>query len=189
MKYYGLWYCSDFFGARSAHAISEYPETLMKLHENAVANKKTQWHNFKENVSDIRVEPIECYTYIKELQKIISYHDSHKTDGHAFYAFNPLCGENFEMNFYEDIDMKIIDSGGDLLDSNDYEFDKGEILIYLSKSCKDLWEECNDQYKKAGDLSSNFSMDSKLPIFFYTTWLSDLQVEPDTYYEEGIMNA
>ena len=136
MKYYGLWYYFDCFGARSAHAISEYPETLMIFLKNAVANKKSQWHNFGENVSDIRVEPIECYTYVKERRTIIPYHDSHKTDDHAFYACNSLCNDDFDMNFYEDVDMKITDSGGDLLDSNDYELDKGEILIYVSKNDK-----------------------------------------------------
>jgi hypothetical protein len=189
MKYYGLWYHSHFFGARSAHAISENPETLLPLHEENIKDPDSQWHNLKENVSEIKVEPVECYTYNSVLQRIEPYNDSHKTDGHAFYAFNALGNDSFGLSFYDDINITIIDSDGQLLDNDDYDdMNKGEILIYLSRSCKDLWETCSDRYQKADD-QDNFVTDANLPKFFYTDWPSTSPVEANVYYEEGIMNA
>jgi hypothetical protein len=193
MKYYGLWYYSGSFGARSAHAISEHPETLLPMHEENIKDPDLQWHNFKENVSEIKVESIDCYTYNVETKSIEPYNDSHKTDGHDFYSFNTLSSSiypnSFGLSFYDDVVIKITDSDGQILDNDDYDdLNKGEILIYLSRSCKDLWETCSDRYQKADD-QDNFVTDANLPKFFYTDWPSTSPVEANVYYEEGIMNA
>ena len=189
VKYNALWYYSDFYGVRSAHAISEHPETLLSLHEEKIQNPDSCWHNYSYSVSEIKVEPIECYTYNELLQKIEPYNDSDKKENHDFYAFNTLFRyDNFGISFYDDIDMKIVDSDGELLDSDDYDMDKGEILIYLSKKCRDLWEKCSELYNKSED-KENFVKNPDLPEIFYTNWPSDLPVETDVYYEEGIMKA
>jgi len=106
-----------------------------------------------------------------------------------FYAFNTLCNDRFGLSFYDDIVMKVADTGGNFLDNDDFDdFDKGEILIYLSKECHKLWQECSDQYRDAED-RDNFIMDPHLPTFFYTDWPSHSPVETNVCYEEGIMNA
>ena len=190
-KYNALWYYFDMNGDRTAHAISEHPETLLSLHEEKIKNPDSCWHNYGQSVSEIKVEPIECYTYNEFLQKIEPYHDSHKTEGHDFYAFNSICcSERFGISFYNDVIMKIEVSDGEPFDSDDedYDFNKGEILIYLSKNCKDIWQKCSDLYKNSED-KEKFITDPNLLEIFYTDWPSDLHIETDVYYEEGIMNA
>ena len=194
MKYYGLWYDSGVFGARSAHAISEDPKTLLPLHLENIKNPDSQWHNFKENVSEVNVAPVECYTYNAETKRIEPYNDSHKTYGHDFYAFNTLSSSIYPnsfgfLSFYDDVVIQMVDSDGQNLDNDDYDdFNKGEILIYLSIECHFLWKECSDRYRKSDD-KEIFIMDPNLPKFFYTDWPSHSLVEEDFYYEEGIMNA
>ena len=189
MKYYGLWYDSGVFGARSAHAISEDPKTLIPLHLENIKNPDSDWHNFKENVSEVNVAPVECYTYNAETKKIEPYNDSHWADDHEFYAFNTLDNDRFGQSFYDDVVIQMVDSDGGLMDNDDYDnFNKGEILIYLSMECHFLWKECSDRYQESDD-KEHFIMDPNLPKFFYTDWPSHLFVEPDFYYREGIMNA
>lgn len=187
MKYYGLWYYCDSFGARTAHAISENPESLLPLHLESIKNPDSPWYHFAHNVSEVKVEPVECYTYNVETKTIEPYNDSHKAEEHDFYAFNTLLNDRFGCSFYDEIDMKLVDSDGEPMDTDDYDdFNKGEILVYLSKKNHGLWRECSDNYR-----TSDVTMDTdpQLPMFFYTDWPSDSPVEVDVYYEEGIMNA
>lgn len=187
MKYYALWHHYYFHGARGAFAISEHPETLLPLHIRTANNPESELYNFRDNISEIKVEPIECYIYNNETKTLEPYDDSHIADNHHFYAFNSLGSEIFGRSFYDDIVLKLSDSDNEIIESGDYDdWDKGEILIYLSKSCRDLWQECSDQYQKSGD---NFVMDPDLPEFFYTCWPSHLPIETDIYYEDGVMNA
>jgi hypothetical protein len=188
-KLYAVWHHCHLLGTRGACAISENPETLMPLHLENTKNPQSLWHNYKHNVSEVKAEPIECYTYNAETKSIEQYNDNHKAEDHDFYAFNPLCNEDMGLTFYDDIALKIADSDGNILDNDDFDdFDKGEVLIYLSKGCHKLWRECSSQYREAKD-KDDFIMDPNLPSFFYTDWTSDLPVEQNVYYEEGIMNA
>jgi hypothetical protein len=192
MKYYALWYYSYCDGARGAFAISEHPEMLIQLHEENIKNPESQWYNYDEKLYEMKVEPIECYTYNRETEKIEPYYDKHKTDGYDFYTFNTLCiNRHFGFSFYDDIVMKVADTGGNFLDNYDFDdWNKGEILIYLSKSCHKLWQECSDLYQKS-EYKEKFNEypDSDLPTFFYTDWPSHSPVEPNVYYEDGVMNA
>jgi len=220
MKYYAIWHHCHLMGTRGAVAISENPETLIPLHLENTENPQSLWHNYKHRVSEVKVEPIECYTYNVETKSIEPYNDSHYAEDHAFYAFNSTCNDNIGISFYDDIVLKIADSSsadnsrrelskddlgfplqaslatgnspdGNILDNDDFDdFDKGEVLIYLSKSCHSLWRECSIKYRESCcDDKDDFIMNPDLPIFFYLDWTSDLPVEPNVYYEEGIMNA
>ena len=191
MTYYALWYYSYCDGARGAFAISEHPEMLIKMHEENCKNPESQWYNYDENLYEMKVEPIECYTYNRETEKIEPYNDGKNQEGYDFYAFHTLCNTSFGLSFYDDIVMKVADTGGNFLDKDDFDdFDKGEILIYLSKSCHKLWQECSDLYQKYKNKEKfNENMDSYLPTFFNTDWPSHSPVERNVYYEDGIMNA
>lgn len=189
-KYFALWHYSDSFGTRSAAAISEKPETLMKLHQDNIKNPNSYWHSYKNNISEIKVEPIECYTYNSVIKMIEPYIESYIAKDHAFYAVNSSsCTDNiFGLPFYDNVTIKITDSGGEVLDSNDYDLNKGEILVYMSKTVYDEWLYYHILYEKSDD-QDNFIMNPEVPTFFYTEWTSDLPVEPDVYYEENIINA
>ena len=199
-KFYALWYHMGLFGARSAYAISEKPETLIKLHEDNIINPKS-WYDFEHVITEIKVDPIECYTYNSITKMIEPYNDNHIADNHAFYAVNTLSTTDsniFGLTFYDDIIIKMTDSDGNIIGNDDYDkyddFEKGEILIYLSKTVYEKWMYYHELYKKADeDKKSNdedkFIMDLDVPKFFYTDWTSHDPVEPHIYYEEGIMNA
>ena len=191
MKYYALWYYSYCDGARGAFAISEHPEMLIQLHKENSKNPESQWYNYDEKLYEMKVEPIECYTYNAETEKIEPYNDGKNQEGYDFYAFNTLCNDSFRLTFYDDIVMKVADTGGNFLDNDDFEdLDKGEILIYLSKGWHKLWQECSDLYQKCEHKEKFIEYpDSDLPTFFYTDWPSYSPVEPNVYYEEGVMNA
>jgi hypothetical protein len=207
-KYFALWHYCESFGTRGAAAISENPDSLMKLHQDNIKNPNSRWygnkvkvnekvepiecytHNSVDNISEIKVEPIECYAYNSDIKMIEPYNDSHIADDHAFYAVNSSsCFDNiFGLPFYDNVTIKITDSGGEVLDSNDYDLDKGEFLVYMSKTVYDEWMYYHILYEKSDD-QDNFMMDPEIPSFFYTEWTSHLSIEPDVYYEDGIMNA
>ena len=73
MKYYALWYYSYCDGARVAFGISEHPETLVQLHKNNIKNPESKWFHYDERVNEMKIEPIECYTYHSETEKIEPY--------------------------------------------------------------------------------------------------------------------
>ena len=164
-KYYALWHDRG-DDCKSAAAISENPDTLLPLHEDNIKNPDSYYHNYKDVIEEIKVEPIECYTYVPEIQVFEPYCDGDEAADHAFYAFNCLPTKEFD--------------------------ESGEVLIYLSSTIHAEWRHHSDQYQahlrsKSKDIP--MSMDPKLPTFFYTSWPSQNPVEPDVYYEEGIMNA
>jgi len=188
-KYHAFWHYCSFFGSRGAVAISEKPETLLKLHEDNIKNPDSCWHNYKHNVSEIKVEPIECYTYNNVTKKLEPYNDSHIADDYEFYAVNSLSGDDFGVTLYNDVIIKVTDSDGNFLDDDDFDdLDKGEFLVYLSKNDYNKWMELHELYTNY-DIKDNFIMDPDVPSFFYLTWTSHDPVLPDVYYEEGLMNA
>lgn len=190
-KYLALWYYYDFYGERCAFAVSDKSYTLLKLHEDNIKNPNSCWHDNKEKVNEIKIEPIECYTYDEIIKKIVPYNESHIANDHEFYAINTLTSNEdfalYGLTFYDNIIIKIIDSDGGILDSNDYDnLNKGEILIYISKTIYNMWMKCYELYNKTNE---NLIIDSDVPTFFYTEWTSHDPVIPNIYYEEGIMNA
>lgn len=183
-KYYALWHHCYVFGNRDTNIISEKPETLLQQHNDHIKNPESCWHNYKENVSEMIINPIECYTYNNK--KLEPYNDSHIKDDSAFYAVNYNEDDNeFGIIFYKDVVIKLTYNDGiTIIDSTDYELEKGPFLVYLSKTDYNKWNECHELYKK-----SDCIMDPELPIFFYTNWTSDDPVLPDVYYQESVMNA
>ena len=179
-KFHALWY---YFtpDEKIAHAISDQPDTLMALHEESIKNPKSCYYNINEKIEKICVEPIECYTYVPEIQVFEPYCERDKKDDHAFYAFNALPTKEFD------------------------EEGEGEVLIYMSTSIHATWEHHSDQFqiclkrygreKSFREIMDLWSQEDhrdyclKFPSFFYTSWPSNDPVEFNVYYEEGIMNA
>jgi hypothetical protein len=181
--YYALWYYFT-LDDKIAHAISDRPDTLLALHEESIKNPDACYHDFKDIIEEIKVEPIECYTYIPEIQVFEPYCEHDKKKDHAFYAFNALPTKEFDIT-------------------------ENEVLIYMSTSIHATWEYHSDQFqacRKRYGLEKSFQeiMDlcaqqqqqsdhndfhTKLPSLFYTSWPSHDPVEFNKYYEDGIMNA
>ena len=67
--YYALWYYSK-DGEKSANAVSMNHDSLMELHHRSVADPECYYHQYKENIHKIAVEPIECFSYSKDTGKI-----------------------------------------------------------------------------------------------------------------------
>ena len=190
--YYALWYYCDIYGSRLAYAISKNRQNLIPLHEKNV--KTVSWQGNSEIVSEIKIAPIECYTYNIKTKEIEPYQELHMTYSHQFYAFDTmLCGDNdYGCSVYKDVEINIVDSDGNAMGSNDYDLGKDEILIYLSYSVHKIWKECSNKYKyytKFSNGTSDFVMDPYLPTFFYTQWPSHSCVDTDVYFKDGIMNV
>lgn len=180
-KFHALWY---YFTPEEkiGHAISDQPDTLMPLHEESIKNPDACYYDFNERIENICVEPIECYTYVPEIQVFEPYCEEDKKEDHAFYAFNTLPTKEFDE-------------------------EGGEVLIYMSTSIHATWEHHSDQFqacRKRYGLEKSFpeimylcaqqqsdhkDFRTQLPSFFYTSWPSHNPVEFNVYYEEGIMNA
>ena len=56
-----------------------------------------------------------------------------------------------------------------------------EILVYLTQEQHGMWRLLSRSKNES-------KQNDKFPSFFYDQFISDI-IEPDTYYEEGIMNA
>ena len=167
-KYYALWHDRG-DDCKSAAAISENPYVLLALHEEHIKNPDSCYHNYKDVIEEIKVEPIECYTYVPEIHVFEPYCDRDAAEDHAFYAFNCLPTKEFD--------------------------ESGEVLIYLSTSVHAEWIHHSEQYQahlrsESKNIPFDVGSDTELPTSFYTdSWPSHDPVEPDVYYEEGIMNA
>jgi hypothetical protein len=111
MKYYALWHYNC-LGSRNAVAISEDPITLMALHEDNIENPASCNHEYKDLIEDVKVAPIECYTYHSEIQALEPYCERDEANDHAFYAFNHI---------------PTAESGDE------------EVLVYMSKMVHDAW--------------------------------------------------
>lgn len=186
-KYYALWiyHC---FGDRVANAISEYPETLMELHEENIKNPYSYYHNYKDKIEEITVELIDCYTYNSITKTIEPYTESDIAEDHAFYALSNLpIIKNNKININENkYDDEYQNEECEYKNNN--EENDTDVLIYLSKTIHTIWQHHSDLYNKI-DNKNTVVMDPELPTFFYTEWTSYSPVEPDVYYEESIMNA
>jgi len=69
---------------------------------------------------------------------------------------------------------------------NNYPFNNNilkEVLIYLSKEEHNIWRELSNDNKPVN------LEDCEYPKFFYEELVSLNVIEPDVYYDEGIMNA
>lgn len=159
MTIFALWY---YFlnGEKSSNAISFHSNSLLSIHFNAIKNLDSLYHTYKKGIIYINVQPIECYIYNKNQQKldlITKKEDLDILDGN-FYALNYLPF------------------------NNEADYNQKEILVYLNKEDHENW------YKFSHDESILYNPNSNYPAFFYDELISET-VLLDTYYEEGIMNA
>jgi len=158
MSYYALWY-KTYDGEKSANAISLSKDTLLELHNTSILNPNCLFHQYKNSVYNIYVEPITCYIYNNE-QKCLEPYTNEK------YIENKN-GNFYAINYNPFYDMDFINN---------------EYLVYLSNEDYENWRKC----KK--DKNYYFSKNNTYPLFFYNEPISDVLI-PDKYYEEGIMNA
>ena len=144
---------------KSANAISLNKDSLLKLHETSILNRECLYHKYKSSILKIDVEQITCYTYNKK---------------------------NKKLEIYNENDKDIIENGSFYAVSYFpfYSYLNGmEVLVYLSKNDHKIWRTLCKSEK------DSFTIDSEYPKFFYDETISYDPVIPDTYYEEGIMNA
>ena len=179
--YYALWYYFT-LDEKIAHAISDQPDTLMALHEESIKNPDACYHNFKDRIEKIEVEPIECYTYIPEIQVFEPYCEHDAAADHAFYAFNQLPTKEFDITENEVLIYMSTSIHAEWICHSD-QFQACRKRYGLEKSFQDIMDLCAQQKSDHNDFHT------KLPSFFYESWPSHDPVEPDVYYEEGIMNA
>jgi hypothetical protein len=180
-KYYAFWYNCYFFGERTAYFISEDSEKLLKFFDDYKKKISSYLYFFNNITNKITIDPIECYTYNSKTKTLDEYNDNDIKPDCAFYAVNSF-GNNFNLEFYKDVLITIIDTDGNYSTSDD--LNKGEILVYLSKTDHNKWNECYNLYK---DSKNNFVMDNNYPDFFYTAHTSKDPINENIYYENGII--
>jgi len=143
----------------SANAISANESSLYKLHEESILNPECLYHSYKKNIFEIIVDKIMCYKYNNISKKIEILNNTDELNNGAFYA----------MNNYPFINNNI--------------YTAKEVLIYLTKEDHEIWR------RLSNDKESLNKIDSEYPLFFYEELVSLNIVQPDTYYEESIMNS
>jgi len=163
--FYALLYIT-FDNEKSANAISTNFDSLLKLHYSSISNPECYYHNYKQFIKYATVEPIDIYIY---KNNCIHKLDSESSDE------NELNQENGA--FYS--------SYITLNDESDNVILK-EILIYLTKENHKVWRKIRDDIDNNNIVVNDDVLHNS---FFYDNSISHNNVIPDTYYEEGIMNA
>jgi len=159
--YYAIWYYS-IDGEKSTNVISTSVDKLWEIQYTSILNSACYYHKYKCRIFRITVEPIQCYKYNCENKKIECLQNIDELDmlNGAFYAIDNYPFLDFVPNV------------------------SSESLLYMLKEDQEQWINC---YKQKRD-SADFKHDTNYPSFFYTEAISNIVI-PDTYYEEGIMNA
>ena len=87
--YYALCYYSK-RGEKSANAISMNPDSLLELHHQSVADPECYYHQYKQSIRKICVEPIECFDYSKDtgIGKRISLYNANTLTLYATYKYS-----------------------------------------------------------------------------------------------------
>ena len=88
--HYALWYYPK-DGEKSANAISTNPDSLMELHHRSVADPECYYHQYKENIHKIAVEPIECFYYSKDtckIERVSSLDNASNANLYATYQYS-----------------------------------------------------------------------------------------------------
>jgi len=143
----------------SANAISSDESSLYKLHEESILNPECLYHSYKKIIFEIIVKQIMCYKYNNISKNIEIINDTTELNNGAFYAINNYPFINNDI------------------------YTAKEVLIYLTKEDHDKWRYLSN------DKESLNKIDSEYPLFFYEELVSLNIIEPDSYYEEGIMNS
>lgn len=82
---YALWY---YFkdGEKTTNAISLNPKLLDILHEESIKNPNNLYHQYKKYISNIEIEPIDCYLYNEEFNRLDRIQNFNQLSNGLFYA-------------------------------------------------------------------------------------------------------
>jgi hypothetical protein len=159
--FYAIWYYS-IDGEKSTNAISTSIDKLWEIQYTSIFDPVCYYHEYKSRIRKITVEPIQCYKYnnvTKQIEYLQNIDELDMVNG-AFYAIDNYPFLDFVPNV------------------------SSESLLYMLKEDQEQWINCYEQKKNDTD----FKCDIIYPLFFYEEPISNIVI-PDTYYEEGIMNA
>jgi hypothetical protein len=164
---YALWYYSK-TGEKSANAISMNPDTLLELHHQSVADPECYYHQYKKSIRKISVEPIECFYYSKETEKMEKISHRYIID----HGSNVTVYASYQM-------------------VQDGQMDLEEIIVALTPEEYNVWSLAHQNKNKSGILyrEKECSIVREYPRCFYEETISNASVQMDTYYAEGILNA
>lgn len=167
ITHYALWYYSK-SGEKSANAISTSPDTLLELHHQSVADPECYYHQYKQNIRKIAVEPIECFYYSKETKEMKRMGPRYFID----HGWNVTVYASYQM-------VPFADGTKDL----------EEIIVALTPEEYNVWSLAHQN--KSGILYREKEPDivREYPRCFYEETISNDEVQMDTYYAEGILNA
>ena len=159
MIFYALFY-TTFDNEKSSNAISTDFDSLLKLHYSYISNPECYYHKYKKSIKYITVGPIDIYIY--------------KDNG-----IHKLDTESMDENgaFYSSY-LTFNDETGNI--------NLKEILIYLTKEDHKIWRKIREDIDNNNIQVNDHVLHNS---FFYDNSISYSNVVPDTYYEEGIMNA
>jgi len=169
--HYALWYYSK-TGEKSANAISMDPDSLLELHHRSVADPECYYHQYKKSIRKISVEPIECFYYSKETEKMEKISHRYIID----HGSNVTVYASYQM-------VPIADGTMDL----------EEIIVALTPEEYKVWSLAHQ--KRSGSEENIFYREKECSIVreytrcFYEETISNASVQMDTYYAEGILNA
>lgn len=150
---------TTFEGEKSANAISLDINSLLKLHYSSISNPECYYHKYKKSIQFITVGSIDMYIYKNNCIHKLEYFDE-----------NELNKENGA--FYSSYNLFTEKENINLK----------EVLVYLTKEDHKVWRRIID------DNNKNI-YDKNYPSFFYDNTVSHSCIIPNSYYEEGIMNA
>jgi hypothetical protein len=161
---YALWY---YFTdeEKSTNAISRDPEILLKIHNEATKNLESYYHNYKNLIKKVIVEPIQCFLYKDNNLVELSKEDIDKfaqSDNWTFYASYNTINKQIDDNFILE-----------------------EVLVYLTKKDHESWTKFYNDNKV-------YYENDKTKVYTYSLYKEPISVNNiclDTYYDEGIMNA
>jgi hypothetical protein len=170
--YYALWYYineDNHIISKSTNAISTDINDLYKLQNNIELDSGCYYQKYRYLIKNIIVQPIKCYIYdnkSQQLKELIENNDFNLIDINLYSIYSSY-------NSIFVIDSKFDDN-----------FILEEILIYLTKEDHDIWLNLHLNKDK-----ENIVKNDLYPSFFYNESISHHCIQPDVYYEEGIMNA
>jgi hypothetical protein len=146
-------------GEISATAISLNSKSLKDLYLKTQNDPNCLYHTYKHHINLTVINPIRCYLYNTNTKSIEEITDENKSE--------IIDGAFYATNYFPFTYPNIIK----------------EVLIYMSKKDHEEWRKCCE------GKNMNVTEENTCPLFFYEELISNHEVLPDVYYDEGIMNA
>jgi len=146
-------------GDKSTNIISFDKESLLDLKKKSYNGEDSFLNRYKKYILKMEVEPITVYNY--ENNSIFKIEDLQHLNSGNYYA-------SYDYYFHNT--------------KNSHINSLKEVLVYLSDEDHQKWRECYEDKKVV-------NLNREIPFFFYDTPISLNPVNPDEFFEEGIMNA